>query len=251
MTRMFQGREIQAVFPLDAPFLFNDRQAHTPPSTLSIQNRLDLDQGHLLLDIRNDGPDEVVFHLYDGLASSPQAHRYRLKAGKALSLSWPANPYDLHIVAPDGLYRRFAGRLSDDGTTSARLVPPRRGVGLILALTSAEAAWFCVTDESGRRVARRSRVRTDDRPHLRVPVQPDGWYDLTVSRVGGAFRRRFAGRLPLRQETAASTRFIQAVCIGGLGQATQPSDLFSDPAQPIRSRTVPLRLLSVPKASEP
>ncbi len=200
MTRMLQGRDIQAAFSIEGPFLSYGGRSPTPPLPLAIQDRLDFDQGLLMLDIRNDGPDEAVFHLYDGLAVSPPAHRYRLKAGKALSLSWPADPYDLHIVAPDGLYRRFAGRLADDGATSARLVPARRGLGLILGLTSAETAWFCVIDETGGRAARRSRVRAGERPHLRVPVQPGGWYDVSISRVGGAFRRRFAGRVCVPQD---------------------------------------------------
>lgn len=201
MTRMVNIGEMHAAFPIDAPFLSGcGRTAAAPHRPLSIQDRLDVVRGLLLLDIRNDGPHEAVFHLYDALAVSPEAHRYRLKAGKTLSLSWPADPYDLHIVAPDGLYRRFAGRLADDGATSGRLVPARRGMGLILGLTSAETAWFCVVDETGGRTARRSRVRAGDHPHLRVPLQTGGWYDLSVSRIGGAFRRRFAGRAPMPQD---------------------------------------------------
>ncbi|WP_396592660.1 phospholipase domain-containing protein [Brevundimonas sp. R86498] len=180
--------------------------AATPSRPLWIQDRFDFDHGLLWLDIRNDGSDEAVFHLYNGLAASPEAHRYRLNAGKTLSLSWPASPYDLHIVAPDGLYRRFAGRLADDGATTARLAPARRGAGLILGLSSAEAAWFCVLDETAGRVVRRSRVRVGDRPHLRVPLEPGGWYDLSVSRVGGPFHRRFAGRVALPRNSGPPAR---------------------------------------------
>ncbi len=191
MTRPLDGRHFQAAWALDAPTAWLD----AAPRPLSIEDRIDLDQGLLQLEIRNDGADEAVFHLYDGRAASPSAQRYRLKAGNSLALARPADLYNLHLIAPDGLYRRFAGGLETDGSTSAKLIPARRGLGLILGLTSPQTGWFCLVDESGRRTARRSRVLAGERPHLRIPVQADGWYDISVSRVGGAFRRRFAGRL--------------------------------------------------------
>ncbi len=192
MTRMFQGRDIQAAFSVEGPFL--SCGGHAPPPPLVIEDRLDFDQGLLMLNVRNAGPDEAVFHLYDGLLKTPSPQRHRLKAGKSLSLAWPADLYDLHLIAPDGLYRRFAGRLKADGSTSASLVPARRGLGLILGLTSLQTGWFCLVDESGRRTTRRSRILAGERRHLRIPVHADGWYDVSVSRVGGVFRRRFAGR---------------------------------------------------------
>ncbi|NBB63479.1 DUF756 domain-containing protein [Pseudomonas sp. ODNR1LW] len=196
MTRLFNARDIQAALALDLPPPPPDGKLASSPA-LSIEERFDLDQGLLQLEVRNHGTQEAVFHLYDGLVPSPSAHRYRLRGERSLSLSWPADLYDLHFLAPDGLYRRFAGRLKADGATSATLIPARRGVGLILGLTSPDTVWFCVIDESGRRTARRSRVLAGDRPHLRVPVTSDGWYDVSVSRVGGDFRRRFAGRVPV------------------------------------------------------
>lgn len=197
MTRMLRNEEFKAASGFNTPRAAGALPSAQHPPALSISERFDLDQDLLILEIRNDGSNEAVFYLYDGLASSPAVRRYRLMGGKTVSATWPANRYDFHLVGPDGLYRRFAGHPASDGAASARLIPARRGVGLILGLSSAEMAWFCLVDETGRRPARRSRVRAGDRPHLRVPVQPDGWYDVSVSRVGGAFRRRFAGRVQM------------------------------------------------------
>ncbi|WP_395941993.1 phospholipase domain-containing protein [Brevundimonas aurantiaca] len=96
---------------------------------------------------------------------------------------------------PDPVGGRFKA-----ASASVRVRTPRRGRGLILEIVLGEDAWFCVSDEAGLYPTRRHRVSAGAPLRLRLPVRADGGYDLTVSRLGGDFRRRFSGRLASKDQ---------------------------------------------------
>jgi len=171
--------------------------------SLSVTDRFDFAQDELLLTVCNAaGGDVAHLQILDAHQPSASMDAFSLPPGEQVELIRTADPYDLRLLGPDGFCRRFSGCLAEDGPVAARLKEPRRGRGLILEIVPAEDAWFCVNDETGLCPTRRYRLSAGAPLRLRLPVLPDGAYDLTVSRLGGAFSRRFAGRLasqdPLR-----------------------------------------------------
>lgn len=116
------------------------------------------------------------------------------------SRDWRTGGRSPQAVRPLG-----SGRTSpEEGPTSARLRMPRLGRGLILEILPTEDAWFSISDETGLFPTRRYRLNAGAALRLRLPVRPDGGYALTVSRLGGSFSRRFAGRLPAAFRSEAS-----------------------------------------------
>ena len=61
------------------------------------------------MQFRNIGKTGAVFHVYDRLRLADAPRRYTVGAGKIVEADWPAGPYDLFVLGPNGFHRHFTG----------------------------------------------------------------------------------------------------------------------------------------------
>jgi len=164
----------------------------------------------LRLTFANSGRAGAVFHVYDHHRLDQGPRRYTVEAGKRLEGAWPAGPYDLFILGPNGFHRRLQG----DGGVEPIEIAATAAAG-VLALTArnhgAAAHGIIINHRIDQSVLGRPRMvmtlnKTDE--HVLIPpggASPKadkllrasaGWYDITVTDPAHpGWLRRFAGRV--------------------------------------------------------
>jgi phospholipase C len=175
---------------------------------------------HMGLRFVNHGRVAAVFHVYDRRNLETAPRRYTVEPGKRLTDLWPAGPYDLWVLAPNGFHRHLAGeapahevqltmvkttgrmltlnlRSSSDRSLSLQLAPSAYGDALESWTTTLAPA------------AQTNRAWTLN--------QTGGWYDLSATSPDQPrYLRRLAGRL----ETGAPS--ISDPAMGGPARMDQP-----------------------------
>ena len=145
----------------------------------------------------NAGQAAAVLHVYDRLRLDQPPRRYTVEPGKSLEDLWPAGPYDLWVLGPNGFHRGLIGAAAgqepvieasaDLARRALTLILRNPGVAtrrLVVAAQTAAPAW-AVTLKPGQRARRVWKL-----------ASAGGWYDLSARIDGEAgYLRRLAGRL--------------------------------------------------------
>ncbi|MES2020294.1 MAG: phospholipase C, phosphocholine-specific [Pseudomonadota bacterium] len=181
------------------------RPARALPYRLDILGRVDADR-RFRLDLINRGTTGSVLTVHDNLDRGGPWH-YTIGAGDHYaSTQWHddgtvTDRYDLSVIGPDGLLRRYAGTLADTAEVGMVALPSQDAVELLLANPGTAPRRYTITlDPAYPTVAARTRDLTvpagatlRDRWDL---AASDRWYDLTIrSPDDPAFLRRFAGKV--------------------------------------------------------
>ncbi|MDP3740120.1 MAG: phospholipase C, phosphocholine-specific [Hyphomonadaceae bacterium] len=149
------------------------------------------------LSLRNTGSAGAVLHVYDRLRLGDAPRRYTLEYGKSLEDEWPAGPYDLFVLGPNGFHRHFAGVGGEAISVSA--VAVGRKIQLKLKNNEKTAQTFAVSANAytGTLKPWTSKLATNGSAnHLWDLSGTSGWYDLTISsKESPGWSQRFAGRL--------------------------------------------------------
>lgn len=162
----------------------------------------------LRIEMINRGTAGATFTVHDNSDAQEPWH-YTIGAGdRFASAQWhdagPLKAYDLTLRGPNGLWRRFAGTLSDRAPRAEVLLlqrPSEGAVELVLRNGGSQPMVFAIALD-GLYPAQGARTRT-------VSVAPgkqvgdlwglaasDNWYDLAVTLDGdAAFLRRFVGKV--------------------------------------------------------
>jgi phospholipase C len=146
----------------------------------------------------NQGQVAAVFHVYDrrNLESAPR--RYTVEPGKTLADLWPAGPYDLWVLAPNGFHRHLVGEAPEREASVTML----HASGPILALdaySQAAADALCIAPNAyGESLATLARAPSPPgHAAWSWTLAPSGgWYDVSItSPAQPRYLRRLAGRL--------------------------------------------------------
>ncbi|MBC9905347.1 phosphocholine-specific phospholipase C [Achromobacter xylosoxidans] len=174
------------------------RQACALPYALDVQGRLAADGGHYRLTLRNPGAAAAVLHVYDRHALEYAPRRYTVSAGARLDDGWrlhAGGAYDLWLLGPDGLHRRFRGDARDAGTLEAQVAATATGLSLRLVNRAEIPQPVKVESRMGDGWCAMAHVRADGSLELAYGGC-QGWYDLEISAPAmPAFGRRLAGRI--------------------------------------------------------
>jgi phospholipase C len=193
----------------------------------------------LTLTFINRGRAGVVFHVYDRRRLDQAPRRYTVEAGRRIEGAWPAGPYDLFVLGPNGFHRCFRGDGGDEPIEIGATDEPR-----ILALTArnrgAGGHGIIIGRRADRPVLGRPHMvmtvnRTDE--HVVIPAggaspradrllrAAGGWYDITVTDPARpAWLRRFAGRVETGRDSISdpATGGPAVMSWGGVGAASFP-----------------------------
>lgn len=144
------------------------------------------------LTFENRGAVAAVFHVYDKLRLDEVPRRFTVGPGQSLEGSWPAGPYDLWVLGPNGFHRRFAGEPTSKVGLSSRADAGKLQMALVF--TNADSQRRTVVVEANGRAERLVLAPGEVRETLWATQQ--GWYDLTVRRDDHkTWLRRLAGRI--------------------------------------------------------
>ena len=149
------------------------------------------ENGAMTLELYNRGERAVVLQVYDRLRLDAIPRRYTLGQDAHLKDAWPAGPYDLWVIGPNGFHRRFAG-----GEGSVEADGPGGGAAMTVTLHNlgAEACELIVEGPHNQEI-RRFRLSSNT-GHVETFQTVRGWYDLTFRRADDpTWLRRLAGRL--------------------------------------------------------
>ncbi len=174
--------------------------------------------GALRLHFGNKGRAGAVFHVYDALRMDVPPRRYTVEPGKSLSDEWPAGPYDVRVIGPNGFSRAFAG--SGAGVDARRPIPTfvkipvvggplafnvgfgvawRRETGLINVRSPAYPT--AMDEQTLHAPPRNTSTRVE---HSWSLARTNGWYDFVLTRSGDpAWQRRYAGRIETGRATTS------------------------------------------------
>ena len=154
--------------------------------------------------VSNHGSLGAVVHVYDRLALDAPPRRYTVTAGQTIAEDWPAGPYDLFILGPNGFHRRVSGS-GQRREPSTSLVAVGRKLKLVVNDGGAGARQIRVTPNayaetfsqwSAALPANGAIDRTWDL------AASGGWYDFTVAcEALPGYVRRYAGRIDNGQAT--------------------------------------------------
>jgi len=159
-------------------------QRPTRPLPYAFEANAATKPGFVVLDLGNQSPSTaVVFHIYDRLSPAAPPRRYTVKAGGQLTALIPAGEtYDLWLYAPNGFYRRFAGK-------TAQAIPAQWH-GNSLTLTG--EGQVVLRDEAYGQPEQTITLSAGQPQTLPVDLTSQ-WYDVSVS--GECFCHRFAGHI--------------------------------------------------------
>jgi phospholipase C len=152
--------------------------------------------GAVRLTLRNTGSTGAVLHAYDRLRLTDAPRRYTLEYGKSLEDQWPAGPYDLFVLGPNGFHRRFAG--AGDETIAVSAVAVGRKIQLRLKNNGkAQTFSVAVNAYADKLKPWASKLAGNGAANRLWDLSgTSGWYDLTVSsKEAPGWSQRFAGRL--------------------------------------------------------
>jgi phospholipase C len=185
------------------------RYSRALPYVLNASLSVSVPDRSVRLQLDNQGTAGAVFHVYDYLHLERVPRRYTIEAGKSLtdqiSVDADGGSYDLHVLAPGGFVRRFAGTVPLDGERYA--LPEVKLLALAAEGCIEVHAW---NDGQDTCVIKASpNAYRSDRPFSlelhagQVPrtvhwsLRRSGyWYDFTiVCPMLAGWQRRFAGRL--------------------------------------------------------
>ncbi len=148
------------------------------------------------LTLRNIGSTGAVLHVYDRLRIAEAPRRYTLEYGKSLEDEWPAGPYDLFVLGPNGFHRHFTSLGGD--LFSINAVAVGRKIQLRLKNDGAARTFaVAVNAYTGKLKPWTVKLAANGSSnHLWDLSGTSGWYDLTVSAKDlPGWSQRFAGRL--------------------------------------------------------
>ena len=165
----------------------------------------------LKLAFLNTGAAGAVFHVYDHHRLGDGPRRYTVGASQRIEGTWPAGPYDLVILGPNGFHRRLRG----DGGDEPIVIEASVGSRIPLTLLARNRG----SDGHEIVIDRRADYPTLGHPHVVMTVRKSdvrvmipagggapkadnllkragGWYDITVTDPARPnWLRRFAGRV--------------------------------------------------------
>jgi phospholipase C len=139
----------------------------------------------------------AVFHVYDRLHPEAAPRRYTVEAGRSLEDDWPAGPYDLFVLGPNGFHRHLAGA-GGEGLTVSTVAVGRKiqvrvsNTGSAPRLIMAESAVYAPKHQPWNlRIAAGGQGS-----QLWTLNATSGWYDF-ILRIKGddKWRCRLAGRV--------------------------------------------------------
>ncbi len=154
--------------------------------------------------VSNEGSLGAVVHVYDCLRLDAGPQRFTVTPGQRLDADWPAGPYDIFVLGPNGFHRRFTGAgQRPDPSVSLIAV----GQKLKLAMVSGESVERQITVTpsayADKVMAWSSKLPAMKRiEHMWDLEATGGWYDFTVrcAAIPG-YSRRYAGRLDAGKPT--------------------------------------------------
>jgi phospholipase C len=183
------------------------------PYKLHTTSSVDPVHSMIKLTFSNTGTQAAVFHVYDQLNLTTPPRRYVVDAGTELADQWtvsantPAGQYGLFVHGPNGFHRLFEGNVAQKSTSANPEIQvcydeTNNAVYLAMVNSGVAAANITVTANA---------YRTDGPWTYTVAAgaqlevswsltNTHNWYDFSVSSDGGAFTRRFAGRLENGQD---------------------------------------------------
>jgi phospholipase C len=174
--------------------------------------------GRMGMRFMNHGEVAAVFHVYDRRNLSSAPRRYTVEPGKTLADLWPAGPYDLWVLAPNGFHRHLAGEAPEREATVSML----HARGPILALdaySQSGALALCIAPNAyGESLTTLARAPSPpDHAAWSWTLAPTGgWYDVSITSPSAPrYLRRLAGRL----ETGAPS--ISDPAMGGPARMDQ------------------------------
>jgi phospholipase C len=145
--------------------------------------------GTIALTFSNAGAAGVL-HVYDRLRLDQAPRRYTVGPQRHLSDVWPAGPYDLWVLGPNGFHRRFAGEKV--GVEIAARPSPG---GLLLTVSHVRPSPLRVRVEILGQEPWRLDFKGVD-TMSRTLATRQGWYDVTVRLEDEpTWLRRLAGRI--------------------------------------------------------
>jgi phospholipase C len=181
-------------------------ELHTTSSVVADPTRLG--GSSVQLRFGNTGSQGAVFHVYDQFNMQLIPRRYTVEAGKELIDAWtPAadGRYDLWVLGPNGLHRRFVGNAKR--AAAARQPNPEVEVQyspatseLVVQLRNKGSA-RCTFNVAPNAYVNRQPIAVAVEPgqdtSVRISlVDSENWYDFSVTVPGfDGFMRRFAGRM--------------------------------------------------------
>lgn len=182
------------------------RRPHRPlPYRFAAQARVAPD-GHLRIELANDGPVGVTFTVHDNLDRLEPSH-FTIGAGdRHVAEEWQERAipaaYDVTLRGPNGYWRRYAGA-PGASPAEATLEEDRKvqAIRLQLANEGEKPLVFVIEmapDYVGKGPARREvAVAPGQSSSLALTLAAtQGWYDFTVTSPGvEGFLRRFAGKV--------------------------------------------------------
>ena len=176
----------------------------------------------LRLDFINAGRAGAVFHVYDQHRLGDAPRRYTVEAGKQIAGTWPAGPYDLFILGPNGFHRRFRGDGGDEPIEIG--ATPGSPLNLMARNRGAAGREIIIDRRANHSAPGHPHVvmtlrRSDERVVIpagggspkadRLLRSSGGWYDITVTDpTRPAWLRRFAGRVETGRDSISDPAMV-------------------------------------------
>ncbi|QKW10131.1 phospholipase C, phosphocholine-specific [Streptomyces sp. NA04227] len=177
------------------------RPARALPYDLAVDARTADDPKRFRLDFASHGKAGAHFHVTSDIRSdAPWV--YTVGAGDTLSDTWATDSgkggaYDLTVHGPSGLYRRFKGRVSQQGPeVTARHEASSGRVRIKLTQRGTATVTVTLKDAYAGNAATTYTLKPGASvEHLTREVE-HGWYDVTVTSGHDAeYQRRYAGHV--------------------------------------------------------
>ena len=172
------------------------RPSRALPYALAADGRLR--NGTMTLSFVNSGAAAAVLHVYDRLRPDRIPRRYTVGPKAWLEDAWPAGPYDLWVLGPNGFHRRFSG-----GGAGPEVTARAQGDSLLLTLNNNGERPRILSVESGGEAWRPTLRGTK----ARTVATDRGWYDVTVRDAADpTWLRRLAGRIETGRDSISDPR---------------------------------------------